>query len=147
MSTKGTVLPTYLAGGDFAHKYADYFPPWLDKMADDVTLEGSMLDGVVQGPEAVRSIVLMIRSMYDRQEFNYAGPYGDENGWLEDYIAQVHGGEPLGCVVLVRRDVKGQTQSVTASYRPRSSLMLFSRLLGEKFAGTVIGEQFASSDS
>lgn len=67
-----------------------------------------------------------------------------QNGWLEDYIAQVHGGEPLGCVVLIRRDANRRTRCVTASYRPRSSLMLFSRLLGEKFAGTPIGEQFAS---
>jgi len=31
-----------------------------------------------------------------------------------------------------------------ASYRPRSSLLLFSRLLGEKFAGTPIAEHFAA---
>jgi hypothetical protein len=147
MSTTGSVLPTYLGGGDPAHRFTDYFPPWLENMADDVTLEGSMLDGAVRGPEAVRSVVLMIRSMYDRQEFNYAGPYGEENGWLEDYIAQVHGGEPLGCVVLVDRGADGQTRRVTASYRPRASLMRFARLLGEKFAGTAIGEQFASSES
>ena len=143
MSIKGNVLAQYLSSGDPALK--DYYPAWLDNMADDATVEGSMLDGVVQGAEAVRSVVLTIRSFYDRQEFKFAGPYGD-NGFLEDYVAEVHG-EPLGCVVQVTRNAAGQTQHVVASYRPRSSLLLFSRLLGEKFAGTPIAEHFAASQS
>jgi len=42
-----------------------------------------MLDGVVQGKEAVRSVVTTIRSLYDRQAHKYAGPSG-EGGFLED---------------------------------------------------------------
>ena len=143
MSIEGNVLAQYLGSGDPALK--DYYPAWLDNMADDATVEGSMLDGAVQGAEAVRSVVLTIRSLYDRQEFKFAGPYGD-NGFLEDYVAAVRG-EPIGCVVLVTRNAAGQTRHVVASYRPRSSLLLFSRLLGEKFAGTPIAEHFASGES
>ena len=99
-----------------------------------------MLDGAVRGAEAVRSIVVAIRSLYDRQEHKSAGPYGD-NGFLEDDVAQDHG-EPIGCVVLVTRNAAGQTQHVVASYRPRSSLLLFSRLLHEKFAGTHLAKHF-----
>ena len=143
MPTKSEVLPQYLGSGDPALK--NYYPVWVDKMADDATVEGSMLDGAVQGAEAVRSVVLTIRSMYDRQEFKFAGPYGD-NGFLEHYVAEVRG-QPLGCVVLVTRNAAGQTQHVVASYRPRSSVMLFARLLAEKFAGTPIAEHFATSGS
>ena len=143
MSTTGNVLPQYLGSGDPALK--DYYPAWVNNMADDATVEGSMLDGAVQGAEAVRSVVLTIRSLYDRQELKFAGPYGD-NGFLEDYVAEVSG-EPIGCVVLVTRNAAGQTQHVVASYRPRSSLLLFARLLSEKFAGTPIAEHFAASDS
>lgn len=143
MSTENNVLAQYLVRGDPALK--DYYPAWVDNLADDATVEGSMLDGVVQGAEAVRSVVLTIRSLYDRQEHKFAGPYGD-NGFLEDYVAAVHG-EPIGCVVLVTRNAAGQTQHVVASYRPRSSLLLFSRLLGEKFAGTPIARHFASDES
>ena len=143
MSSNGNVLPQYLASGDPALK--DYYPAWVNNMADDATVEGSMLDGAVQGAEAVRSIVLTIRSLYDRQEHKFAGPYG-ENGFLEDYVAEVRG-EPIGCIVLVTRNAAGQTQHVVASYRPRTSLLLFSRLLGEKFAGTPIAEHFAASES
>jgi hypothetical protein len=135
--------PTYLRSGD--PTLAHYYPAWLDNLADDVTVEGSMLDGVVQGPEAVRTIVVAIRTLYgDSQRFHFAGPCGD-NGWLEDYSAEV-GGQPLGCLNLVTRNAAGQTQHVAANYRPRSSLLLFSRLLGERFAGAPFGEQFAAGD-
>jgi len=115
----------------------------VDNLADDATVEGSLLDCAVQGAEAVRSIVVTIRSLYDRQEHRFAGgPYG-ANGFLEDYVAQVRG-EPIGCVVLVTRNAAGKTQRVVANYRPRSSLLLLSRLLRKKFAGTPYAEQFAS---
>jgi len=94
----------------------------VDNLADDATVQGSLLDGAVQGAEAVRSIVVTIRSLYDRQEHRFAGPYG-ANGFLEDYVAQVRG-EPIGCVVLVTRNAAGKTQRVVANYRPRSSLLL-----------------------
>jgi len=103
-----------------------------------------MIDGVVVGAEGVRSVVLTIKSLYDRQEFKFVGPYGD-NGWLEDYVAEV-GGEPIGCVVLIKRNDAGQTQHVVASYRPRTSVVHFARLLARKFAGTPIAEHFASSE-
>ena len=133
----------FLESGDAASSLTDYYPSWLDNLADDVTLDGSMLDGVVQGKEDVRTVVTTIRSLYEYQEFNFAGPYR-ENDWIEDYIAQVRG-EPIGCVVLVTRNAAGQATHIAASYRPRSSLLLFSRLLGEKFAGTPTAEHFATS--
>lgn len=141
MSIKDNVLPTYLGHGDPARRFADYYPAWIDKLSEDVTLEGSLMDGAVQGPEAVRTILSAIRSIYEHQEFNFAGPVG-ENTWLEDYVAYVHG-EPIGSVVLITRNADGETLHIAANYRPRSSLLLFSRVLGEKFAGTPYGEYFA----
>jgi hypothetical protein len=142
MSTAGSVPAQYLASGDPALK--GYSPAWVNNLADDVTVEGSMLDGVVQGADAVRSIVLTIRSLYEHQEFTFAGSYRD-NGFLEDYTAKVNG-EPIGCVVLVTRNAAGQTQHIVASYRPRTSLLRFARLLGETFAGTPIAEHFVATE-
>jgi hypothetical protein len=122
----------------------DYQPVWINSLAEDVTIEGSAMDGVVQGAEAVRSIVTFIRTLYDRQEFNFAGPYGDD-GFIEDYKAWVRG-EPLGNVVLIRRNAAGQAQQIVANYRPRTTLLLVSQLVGEHFAGTSVGEHFAASD-
>ena len=123
---------------------SEYQPVWLKSLADDVTLEGSAMDGVVQGAEGVRSIVTFIRTLYDKQEFKFAGPYG-ENGFLEDYTAWVRGGEQLGNVVLITRNAAGQAQHIAANYRPRSTLLLLSRLIGEHFAGTPYAEHFATS--
>jgi len=130
-------------GGDPA--LADYYPAWLDKLADDVTLEGSMMDGFVQGAAAVRTVVVAIRTVYDYQAFHFAGPYGD-NGWLEDYTAGVRG-EPIGNITVVTRNAAGQAQHIVGNYRPRSTLLVLSRLLGEKLAGTPYAEHFLAPES
>jgi hypothetical protein len=115
-------------------------------VADDATVEGSMLEGAVQGAEAVRTIVVAIRKEYgDSQEFHFTGPCGDD-GWLEDYIARVDG-KPLGCVVLVTSNAAGQTQHVVASYRPVSTVIHFSRLLRERFAGTPYAAYFLDGEA
>ncbi len=131
--------------GAAARNLADYYPAWLDNLADDVTLEGSAMDGFVQGPEAVRAVLVSIRGLYDYQEFSSVGPYG-ENGWIEDYTAGVRG-RPIGNITLITHNAAGQAQRIVGNYRPRSTLLLLSRLIGEKFAGTSIGEHFAASDS
>ena len=139
------VVPTYVGSGDPAGRFNDYFPAWLENLADDVTVEGTLLDGAVQGAEAVRSIILTIRSLYDRQDFNFAGPWGD-NGFIEDYVATVRG-EPIACLALITRNADGKTQHIAANYRPLSSLLLLSRLVGEHFADNPIGEHFRASES
>ena len=137
-------VPTYLRRGDPAGRFADYHPAWFDNLADDVTLEGSMLDGVVQGADAVRALIGAARELYDRQDFSFAGPFGDD-GFVEDYTAEVHG-EPLGALHLITFNADGQAQNIAANYRPLSSLMLFSRLLREKFAGTPYADHFLAEE-
>ena len=133
--------PTYLRSGDPA--LADYYPVWLDNLADDVTLEGSMMDGAVQGAEAVRAVLVAIRSVYDDQAFHFAGPYG-ESGFLEDYTAHVRG-EAIGNYTVITRNTDGKTQHIVGNYRPRSALLVLSRLIGEHFVGTPYGEHFATT--
>ena len=134
---------TYL-GSDPGPQLAGYYPEWLDNLADDVTLEGSAMDGFMQGAAEVRAVLVYIRSLYDYQKFNFAGPYG-ENGFLEDYTAQVRGGGQIGNVVLVTRNAAGQAQHIVANYRPRTTLLHLSRLIGEQLDGTPYGEHFATS--
>ena len=141
----GDGVPTYTKGGDPEGRYAGYYPAWLDNLADDVTIEGSLLDGAALGPDAVRTIVGSLRTLYEHQQFNFAGAYRD-NGWLEDYTAHVRG-EPIGCAVVVTQNTAGQTQHVAANYRPRSSLLLLSRLVGEKLASTPDAKYFVASES
>ena len=139
MQSEAEVCPSYCFSSSPAIE--GYYPKWLDTLAEDVTLEGSMLDGVVQGPTDVRSVVATIRSLYDRQAHRFAGPSGN-GGFLEDYVAEVRG-ESIGCVVLVTYNAAGETQRVVASYRPRTAVMNFARILAGKFAGAPIARHFA----
>jgi hypothetical protein len=120
---------------------AEYYPVWINNLADDVTLEGSLLNGFVQGPEAVLAIVTCIRKIYERQEFSFAGPFG-ENVFFENYTGWVQG-EPIGCIVMVIRNAAGQAQHIAANYRPLHTVLLLSRLVGEYLAGTPYSEYFA----
>ena len=52
-------LAQYMSGGDPNLK--EYYPGWLKDIADDATVEGSMLDGVIAGPDSVRAVVLKIK--------------------------------------------------------------------------------------
>jgi hypothetical protein len=140
-TTDGT--PTYLGSPDPAGKFSDYYPAWVDNLADDVTLEGSLQDGAVQGADAVRTIVVGIRALYEHQVFNFfTGPWGDDR-FIEDYTAHV-GGQPIGCVVMGTMNASGQAQHIAANYLPRSSLLPMSRLLRAKFAGTPYAKYYLS---
>jgi hypothetical protein len=118
---------------------------WLDNLADDVTLEAPAMNGTAHGAEAVRAIVVEARKLYEFQDFNFTGRYGD-NGFLEDYTSQV-AGKPLSVIVTVIRNAAGKAQHVVVNHRPRNSLLLFSRLMYEKFAGTPLAEHFLADES
>ena len=76
--------------------------------------------------------------------FTFTGSYGDD-GFLEEYTTPIKG-EPTGVVVRVSFNPGGEAQHLVVSHRPRSSMLLFSRLMGEKFVHTAIGEHFITSE-
>jgi len=133
------------SSGSIHEGTGDYYPWWLDKLADDVALEGGAMNGTARGAEAVRAIVVQARELYEFQDFKFAGDCGAD-GFLEDYSAAVQG-EPLGVVVVVTRNDAGNAQHLVVLHRPRSSLLLFSRLMHEKFAGTPNAEHFLADES
>lgn len=132
---------TSTASIDLAH----YYPWWLDNLADDVTGEGAAIQGTIQGAENVRRVVLDGRKLYENQKFEFAGNYGD-NGFLEEYSCQIHG-EPTRVVVTVHRNAAGKAQRLVVNHRPRSSVLLFARVLGEKYAGTPLAKYFVTGES
>ena len=103
------------------------------------------MNGAAQGAEAVHWIVSYTRTRYERQVFTFTGSYGT-NGFLEEYTTPIKG-EPTGVVVRVSFNPAGKVQRLVVNHRPRSSLLLFSRLMGEKFANTAIGEDFITSET
>ena len=118
-----------MGSGDPARKRNDYYPWWLDKLADDATGEGAFMQGTAQGADAVRSLVTYARTLYEYQEFNHFGDYGDER-FIEDYTTQIHG-EPTGVIVTVTRNAAGDAQHIVVNHRPRSSVLLLTGVCGE----------------
>ena len=119
----GAKRPCHTSEVAIPGRFADYYPAWVDKPADDVTLEGSMLDGDVQGADAIRAVIGGVRALHDRQDFNFAGPRGD-NSLIEDYTAEVRG-RPLGCLHLVTFDADGQTQHIAAGLIPQARVKIY----------------------
>jgi len=135
---------TYMGSGDPARSGHDYYPWWLDNLADDVTGEGAFIEGHAQGATAVRSIVEYARELYDYQEFTFHGDYGD-NGFLEEYTTQFRG-QPAGVVVTVTRNAAGKAQHLVVNHRPRSAVLLLARLMGENFSRTPLAKLFIASE-
>lgn len=133
-------MATYLGSGDVTRHRTDYTPEWLGKLADDVTIEASVMTGIAKGPEAVRAILSFARTLYDYQEFNVLGRYGDHD-WVEDYAATFRG-QPIGSVVVVRFNEADQAQQVVINHRPLNSVLRWSLAMAEHFAGTEYAQYF-----
>src|SRR5262245_24325354 len=97
----------------------------LSNLADDMTMEGSVMNGIAHGPEAVRTIIGFARTLYEYQEFNYVRPYGDHD-FVEDYTSVVRG-EPIGGVVVIRYNEAGQAARIVTNHRPLRSVLLRSK--------------------
>lgn len=122
---------TSTGSSDPARKSTGYYPWWLDNLADDVTGEGAAIEGTLQGAEEVRRVVLDARGLYEHQEFQFTGDYGDNTR----------------AVVTVARNAAGKAQHLVVNHRPRSSVLLFARVMGEKYAGTPLGKYFIINES
>jgi len=135
---------TATGSSDPSRKHTAYYPWWLDKLADDVTGEGAAMQGILNGAEGVRTLVLDARELYEHQEFTFTGDYGDK-GFLEEYTCQIRG-EPTSVVVTVTRNAAGEAQHLVVNHRPRSSVLLFARIMGKKYAGTPMAQYFITSE-
>ncbi len=136
---------TSTESSDLTRKPTGYYPWWLDNLADDVTGEGAAMQGILQGAECVHKVVTDARKLYENQQFQFTGDYGD-NGFLEEYTCRIQG-EPTRVVVTVKRNAAGKAQHLVVNHRPRSSVLLFARLMGKMYAGTPLAKYFISSES
>jgi hypothetical protein len=96
-------------------------------------------------PDAIRAILGFARKLYDDKEFNYVAAYAD-HGFVEDYTSMVRG-EPIGSVVVIHFNEAGQTARIVVNHRPPRSVLLWSQLMGEYFAGTRYAQYFVSHDA
>ncbi|MGW8800744.1 hypothetical protein ACWGN9_27275 [Streptomyces sp. NPDC055775] len=124
--------------------HLDYYPHWLDNLADDVILQGNFANGEVLGKEKVAKLLGFARSIYAFQDFRFYGKRGEL--FLEDYRSRIRGSEsyrPDGIeiynFVVVYFNEAGQTSQLVMNHRPQSAALLFSSLLAKHF-----GDEFGS---
>ena len=134
--------PAYLESRETERRRFRDSPEWLDKLADNVTLEGSAIRGLLEGIETVKAIVAGFRELEAFQEVNYAGPCA-HNCHLEDYVTEIQA-QPTGVVTMTYNDDAEDVQHVIINHRPLSSVVLVSDLLHQKLAGSSLAAHFGS---
>jgi len=107
-------------------------PPWLAKLAEDATLEATVLRRPVQGRALIVDFLRRAIPLYDFQDFAYKGPVG-EGLFLESYRAAIQG-VPVQCLVVAHENAAGEVDSVVINHRPLEAALMFSRLMGEQVA-------------
>jgi hypothetical protein len=118
--------------------HLDYYPHWLDNLADDVILQGAVFNGEVRGAEQVGKMLSFARSLYAFQDFRFYGPHGEL--FLEDYRSTIRGTEAYRAggveiynFVVVYFNEAGETSHLVMNHRPQAAALLFSSLLRDHF--------------
>ena len=66
--------------------------------------------------------------------------------FLEDYTAAVYGA-PLYVIVLVVFNAEGNAQRLVVNHRPRSSVLVLSRAMLDRFTGTPLAKHWEGTPS
>ncbi len=105
-------------------------PPWLARLANDATLEATVLKRPVEGKELIVALLREAIPLYEFQNFTYRGEVGS-NFFMESYRAQIQG-VPIECAVWVHLNDAGETDSILINHHPLEAALLFSRLMWER---------------
>jgi hypothetical protein len=131
--------------------HLNYYPHWLDNLADDVILQGAVFNGELRGAGEVGKMLSFARSLYAFQDFRFYGMRGDL--FLEDYRSRIRGTEayhPDGVeiynFVVVYFNDKGETSQLVMNHRPQSATLLFSSLLRKHFGDAFDRSLFYGGD-
>ncbi|MFF4896077.1 hypothetical protein [Streptomyces sp. NPDC001068] len=139
------------SGSENQAPHLDYYPEWLDNLADDVILQGNFANGEILGKEKVGKLLGFARSNYAFQDFRFFGKRGEL--FLEDYRSTIRGTEnrrPGGIeiynFVVVYFNEAGETSQLVMNHRPQSAALLFSSLLADHFGDEFGADLFYDGD-
>ena len=131
--------------------HLEYYPHWLDNLAEDVILQGAVFNGELRGADDVGKMLSFARSLYAFQDFRFYGMRGDL--FLEDYRSRIRGTEayhPAGVeiynFVVVYFNDEGETSQLVMNHRPQSAALLFSSLLTKHFGHAFDPSLFYDGD-
>ncbi|RAR98758.1 hypothetical protein [Ensifer adhaerens] len=125
-------------------------PPWFAKLAEDATLEATVLKRPIEGRDKIIALIKEAIPLYEFQEFTYKGHVGD-NFFLESYRSRINE-VSIECLVLAHMNEKGEVDSLVVNHRPLDAALLFSKLMwdrvGDEFRDFYLtGPQFAAMEA
>ncbi|WP_066948675.1 hypothetical protein [Streptomyces lushanensis] len=103
-----------------------------DNLAEDVTLEGAAMNGVLRGREAVLAQLGVVIGFYHDRVDEFSFDHGDYH--VEEYAAVV-AGRPIKATATMHRNAEGKIDAVVVNHRPLSAALTFSRLIAESPIG------------
>lgn len=105
-------------------------PFWLIRLAENATLEATVLKRPVEGRADILSVIRHAVSLYEFQHHGYKGETG--NGlYMESYRAQIQG-MPIETLLVAHLNEQGDVDSVVINHRPLNAALLFSKLMWER---------------
>jgi hypothetical protein len=101
-------------------------------LAEDVTFEGTAMNAVLRGREAVSDQLDVVIGFYEDKSESFSVDTGEyivrENHATVD-------GRPIKAILVLHRNPEGQFDRVIVTHRPLSAALTFSRLVGESRIG------------
>lgn len=109
--------------------------PFLDDLADDVTLISNVLQGEVKGKNAVLATIKTGAQIYANQTTTYLNRLSDGRTLIE-YDAELVGGRQVHAVVVIDWNKDNKATKLNIGFAPLGGALAFSTRLGELLAGT-----------
>ncbi|SDG08400.1 hypothetical protein [Paraburkholderia phenazinium] len=109
---------------------AEGLPLWLARLAENATLEATVLKRPVEGRADILAVIKHAVSLYEFQQHSYKGEIG--NGlYMESYRSQIQG-VLIETLLVAHMNEQGEADSVVINHRPLGAAQLFSNLMWER---------------
>jgi hypothetical protein len=105
-------------------------PLWLAKLAENATLEATVLKRPVEGRANILAIIKHAVPLYEFQHHSYKAEIAG-NLYMESYRSQIQG-VPIEALVVAHLNEQGEADAVIINHRPLAAVLLFSKLMGER---------------
>ncbi len=113
--------------------------PFLDDLADDAELDGTVMRGSISGRERIKRVVEAVGTLYASQTPTFYGAIGLRH--FLQYRATLRSGLELEAVGVIERDEAGLVRRVTITVAPLDAALSLSaelgRLIGKEFGGNL----------
>ena len=119
--------------------------PFLDDLAEGVTLISSVLRRPVSGRDAVREVVKAAGSHYRRQTPRFLGTLGVRTFF--EYEAELADGSTATGLVAITKDEAGAVTALNITFSPLGAVLAIAEALRERFPAVLDGDPGVSPAS